>query len=133
MAEPRCFAMCNKAGKVLHMHHFGGVWVIHALSGGLFNFQAKRQMAFIPDAMTSIGCHSSASNTKCEVRIRMSQEQFSQELPNFTRTSMLAQSTATPDMMSPATPGQHLSKIEKTTESAASDGLGRILVVRRFA
>ena len=44
--------------------------------------------------------------------------------PNFTRTSMLTLSTATPDMTLPVISGRHLSKFEKKAEKAAADGLG---------
>ena len=42
------------------------------------------------------------------------------ESPNFARISMPTDSIATPDMASPATSGQHLSKIAKTVENDAS-------------
>ena len=62
---------------------------------------------------------------KCIKRVRTAISRiiwplFNLEAPNFTRSSKL---TATPDMTSPATSGQYLSKFEKkTAENTVFDG-----------
>ena len=47
---------------------------------------------------------------------------FNLQSPTFTGTSTPTQSTALPDMTSPATSGRHLSKFEKPAENAAFHG-----------
>ena len=47
---------------------------------------------------------------------------FNLESPNFARTSMPTENKAALNMTSPATSGQHLSKLQNTAENAASDG-----------
>ena len=64
---------------------------------------AKRRISFLPYVMTSVGWRRLSSTSITNWVTRISHERFEVELPNFTGTFIPTWSTATLDMISPAT------------------------------